>query len=54
MTGAHWRASRRAAATAGRSRGNFLDALSEVVLKYHPAISHLKFEKMRKAVEAAV
>lgn len=45
---------RRTAPAVGRSRGNFLDALSEVVLKYHPAISHLKFEKMRKAVEAAV
>jgi DNA-binding CsgD family transcriptional regulator len=45
---------RRTAPAAGRSRGNFLEALREVVLKYHPEVSLLKFEKMLKAVQAAV
>jgi DNA invertase Pin-like site-specific DNA recombinase len=45
---------RRAAPAAGRPRGNFIEALREVVLKYHPEVSLLKFEKMLKAVEAAV
>jgi DNA-binding CsgD family transcriptional regulator len=44
---------RRAAPAASRPRGNFLEALREVVLKYHPQVSLLKFEKMLKAVEAA-
>jgi DNA-binding CsgD family transcriptional regulator len=44
---------RRAAPATSRARGNFLEALSEVVLKYYPGISHLKFEKLRKTVEAA-
>lgn len=47
------KAARRAAPAAGRPRGNFLEALREVVLKYHPEVSLLKFEKMLKAVEAA-
>lgn len=42
------------AAATGRAKGNFLEALREVVLKYHPEVSLLKFEKMLKAVEAAV
>jgi hypothetical protein len=45
---------RRAAPAAVRPRGHFLEALREVVLKYHPEVSLLKFEKMLKAVEAAV
>jgi hypothetical protein len=45
---------RRTAPAAGRPRGNFLEALSEVVLKYYPAVSFLKFQKMLKAVEASV
>jgi len=45
---------RRSAPAAGRPRGNFLEALREVVLKHHPEVSLLKFEKMLKAVEAAV
>lgn len=45
---------RRAAPAAGRARGHFLDALREVVLRFHPNVSLLKFEKMLKAVEAAV
>jgi hypothetical protein len=44
----------RAAAAPSRARGNFLEALREVVLKFHPEVSLLKFEKMLKAVEAAV
>jgi hypothetical protein len=39
--------------SAGASAG-FLTALREVVLKYHPEVSLLRFEKMLKAVEAAV
>jgi DNA invertase Pin-like site-specific DNA recombinase len=45
---------RRTAPAAGRPRGNFLEALREVVLKYHPEVSLLKFERMLKAVEATV
>ena len=45
---------RRTAPAATRARGNFLDALREVVLKFHPEVSLLKFERMLKAVEAAV
>jgi hypothetical protein len=45
---------RRIAPATSRVRGNFMEALREVVLKYHPNVSLLKFEKMQKAVEAAV
>jgi hypothetical protein len=45
---------RRLAPAAIRPRGNFLEALREVVLKHHPNVSLLKFERMLKAVEAAV
>ncbi len=48
------KAGRRVARPAARAKGGFFEALTEVVLKYYPEVSLRKFNKMKKAVQAAV